>query len=86
MNWNSYLKQIRKGRHEPAPMTKTRKRAYVQQLGTICPYCGNDSLVRTEGDTWGKEPERMAIRVECTECKRHWWDVMTLTDLVEAAQ
>jgi hypothetical protein len=83
MNWN-----LRKPKKE---MTEARRRAriraYVKEGGTTCPYCGNNSLVRVQGDTWGQEPERVSVRVDCINwgCKRHWYDVYTLTDLVEAA-
>jgi hypothetical protein len=89
MTYRTYVNKLRKGmqpkaltkaKKQPKALTKAKKRAYVKQGGSACPYCGNDAI---EGDSYEHGEGFISQRVDCTDCRRYWFDEYTLSGIIE---
>lgn len=61
--------------------TNKQKTAYLNALGSICPYCKSENinaLGKLECDDSGTAEQE----VECYDCGKLWKDIYTLTGII----
>ncbi len=57
-------------------LTDIAVRKYVRSEGTVCPYCGEETI-ETTGDLVSSNP-LVLQDVKCTSCNKEWTDEYTL--------
>jgi len=57
-----------------------RKKKYIKEGGTTCPYCGSNNICgqHMEVDSTGAWQE-----IHCDDCNKTWNDVYKMTDIEE---
>ncbi len=53
-----------------------RVQAYLEDDGTLCPYCGSQNIENGHFDSEGK-----CQQVECHECGMEWYDILELVGI-----
>lgn len=61
-------------------LTKKMKDAYIKTGGTMCPFCGKDTL---EGDAVEIDAGFATQNITCLSCEGEWTDHYRLYDMTE---
>ncbi len=61
-------------------LTEAQKKAYLENGGVNCPYCGSSDITSEDTDYFGASS---STRVLCSDCNRYWFDIYTLTRIEE---
>lgn len=66
-------------------LSKIDKDEYRENLGKVCPYCGNESVITSSRKEELKviNNDRSLQEMKCTKCKKHWKEVYPIFDIEE---
>jgi hypothetical protein len=69
-------KKLKNGEEE---FTKPTIKKYLKK-SSVCPFCGKDGYIESEGRE-ERDFDIISCRVSCSDCKKRWWEIYTLTSI-----
>lgn len=64
----------------PQKITTLGRTEYLNQYGANCPHCGSDNV---DYGSFDFDDGSIYQRAQCGNCPRAWYDVYTLTNVVD---
>jgi len=61
-------------------LTKEQKLEYIESGGIACPYCGAQSLEKSEVEY---DADSLTVEVECRTCQENWIDEYKISGIAE---
>ena len=59
-------------------LTAAKKKKYLKECGSNCPYCNSDSY---EGGSITFEGGSVSQKIFCNDCEESWYDIYQLRDI-----
>ena len=62
-------------------LTAYKKRMYIEEDGSQCPYCKSKDLEGYNG--YEADADYITAKIRCIACKKEWRDLYKLSDIIE---